>query len=106
MTPVSNDALAAGIAAIGDDIRELRETVLRQNGRIGVIEIARAEEKGERTAVALAAAETAAALHKANAIKEKSRAWKVKIITAAVGGLGGIVTVGALVAHALIQIVN
>lgn len=104
---ISNDALAERLDALGAeiraDIRGLNQTVLTQNGRIGAIEIARAREEGARAAVAEAAAQTAAALTVANRLRDKSRAWKLGVVTAILGGLGGIVTAGTLVAHVIVN---
>lgn len=100
--PPSIDVILERLDGISDDISNLRQTVLQQNGRIGKIEIERAREEGARDAVAAAAANTAAALERATNLKDKSRTWKATVIVSAATALGVVVTLGTLVAHAVI----
>ncbi len=108
MTPISNDALLVHIQALREDISEVKDDVREikslqkiANGRVSKIESARAEEKGARDAVAQAAANTAASLQAAKSLREKSRTWKAAVIAAVLGSVGGVVTAGSLVAHAI-----
>ena len=108
MTQPSFDAIIARIDALDEkatgSIDRIARAVEKQNGRITTIEHERLLERGARDAVAKAAADTAAALERAKTLREKSRRWKIGVVTAILGSLGGIVTVGALVAHVIVRI--
>lgn len=100
--PPSIDVILERLDGLDQSIKRVARAVETQNGRVTTIELARAEERGERSAVAQAAAETAAALQAARNVREKSKTWKATIIVTFATALGCVVTVGTLVAHALI----
>lgn len=100
--PITNETLAERIESVISSVNRVARAVEIQNGRVSAIELARAEEKGAREAVATAAASTAAALERATNIREKSRTWKATVIVSTATALGGVVTIGTLVAHAVI----
>lgn len=102
---VSNDVILERLDGIekaitngGRQIDALSKRIDRQNGRIGTIELARAEEKGARDAVAKAAADTAAAL----TLREKSFAWKARWSGIIIGSVATLCTLGALIAQLVV----
>lgn len=93
------DTIHAEVGRQSKDINEVKELQKVANGRISKIELARAEERGARQAVAAAAANTAAAL----ALKDKSTAWKIGWTSAAIAAFGVVGTIAGVVAQLIVH---
>lgn len=81
---------------LGERIDRLSTAVEKQNGRVGTIERERAEEKGAREALARAAQAT-------QSLRDKSRSWKITVVSAFCLAIGTVVAIAELAVHFLIH---